>query len=99
MENSVSRPRQTLLLFETLCITTSCNTGLARVGVDVCNRERQTMLLRTLWKKNAEKNQLMSKILLMTDTPKFFGKAGKQKQALKLLTEQDSHKMLKAQIH
>lgn len=51
MENSVSRPRQTLLLFETLCITTSCNTGLARVGVDVCNRERQTMLLRTLWKK------------------------------------------------
>lgn len=32
-------------------------------------------------------------------TPKLLGKAGKQKQALKLLTEQDSHKMLKAQIH
>lgn len=98
MENSVSRPRQTLLLFETLCITTSCNTGLARVGVDVCNRERQTMLLRTLWKKMGGK-QLMSKILLMIDTPNFFRKAGKQKHALKLLTEQDSHKMLKAQIH
>lgn len=30
---------------------------------------------------------------------KLLGKAQKQKQALKLLTEQDSHKMLEAQIH
>lgn len=67
------------------------------MGVDSCNHKKQKMLPRTPWKKWEKKTVNVKN--RVDYIPKLLGKAGKRKQALKPLTEQDSHKMLKAQIH